>query len=438
MPPKELFAMQDRNWEIDRRLFLQLAETTLGATAFRHSPRQPNAFTSDRRRSKTLGANPFLGLSLHWLGGLASASFYVPYRRVRGWSWETYWLAGGVVSWIVMPWVLATLLTKDLLPVLRGAPASSIFWAYIFGVLWGFGGLTFGLTMRYLGLSLGMAVALGYTAVFGTLVPPVFHGQFIQLLSQRSGIVILVGVGVCVLGIVFAGAAGISKEKELSGKHKLAGILEFNLRLGLGVATLCGVMSSCFAFGLDAGNPIKALTLVHGTGPMWQGLPVLVVVLAGGFTTNFVWCAVLNARNKSYGEYLRIPETVNRATSKEHPPLENPTDAAPVEMALEFDPIRQHGRTLGWNYLFSALAGATWYLQFFFYTMGETQMRRYRFSSRTLHMASIIIFSTLWGVALKEWRGVSVRTETLVTLTLLALVGSTIIVGYGNYLGSQQ
>ena len=154
-----------------------------------------------------MGTNPLLGVFLHWLGGLASASFYVPYRQVRGWSWETYWLAGGVVSWIVAPWVMAGLLTHDLLSVLHDSPGSAIFWAYFFGVLWGLGGLTFGLTMRYLGLSLGMAVALGYTAVFGTLIPPIFHGQFMQLLTQRSGIIILVGVGICVLGIVFAGAA---------------------------------------------------------------------------------------------------------------------------------------------------------------------------------------------------------------------------------------
>lgn len=294
-----------------------------------------------------MGANPFLGLFFHWLGGLASASFYVPYRQVRGWSWETYWLAGGVVSWIAMPWMVAALLTKDLLPVLRLAPPSSLFWAYIFGVLWGFGGLTFGLTMRYLGLSLGMAVALGYTAIFGTLVPPIFHGQFVQLLSQRSGVVILIGVGVCLLGIGFAGAAGISKEMELSSDQKLASIVEFNLKLGLGVATFCGIMSSCFAFGLDAGNPIKALTLAHGTSTMWQGLPVLVVVLVGGFTTNFVWCAVLNVRNRSYGEYFRIPREANKATSGEHARLENPTDAAAIEMAIEFHPPLQRSQTLG-------------------------------------------------------------------------------------------
>ena len=382
-----------------------------------------------------LGANPLLGVFLHWLGGLASASFYVPYRQVRGWSWETYWLAGGVVSWIVMPWLLAGLLTRDLIPVLRATPLSVLFWTYFFGVLWGLGGLTFGLTMRYLGLSLGMAVALGYTAIFGTLVPPVFHGQFVRLLSERSGIMILCGVIICVLGILFAGAAGISKERELSHEEKLATIREFSLKRGLGVATFCGVMSSCFAFGLDAGNPIKALTLAHGTSTMWQGLPVLVVVLAGGFTTNVVWCAILNLRNRSYGEYLRIPEGAGIESSIKHPPLENAVDAAATEMALEFAVTTARAPSLTWNYLFSAVAGATWYMQFFFYTMGETQMGRYKFSSWTLHMASIIIFSTLWGIALKEWRGVSVRTRILVFLTLLTLVGSTMIVGYGNYLG---
>lgn len=381
-----------------------------------------------------MGANPFLGIFLHWLGGLASASFYVPYRKVRGWSWETYWLAGGIVSWIVMPWLLAGLLTRDLMAVLQAAPASAILWSFVFGVLWGLGGLTFGLTMRYLGLSLGMATALGYTAVFGTLVPPIFHGQFMQLLDQRSGRIILFGVGICVLGILFAGLAGISKERELSHEQKVASIKEFNLKLGLAVATFCGIMSSCFAFGLDAGNPIKALAIAHGTSTMWQGLPVLVVVLAGGFATNFAWCMILNVRHRSYGEYFRIPPGAAKVPGSEHPPIENPTDAASTEMALEFEPHTHNGFSLKGNYFFSALAGATWYMQFFFYTMGETQMGRYRFSSWTLHMASIMIFSTLWGVALKEWRGVSRRTKILVFLTLATLIGSTLMVGYGNYL----
>jgi L-rhamnose-H+ transport protein len=365
-----------------------------------------------------LGANPLLGVFLCWLGGLASASFYVPFRKVHRWSWETYWLAAGVVSWIAAPWLLAGLLTNDLLGVLHAVPASIIFWTYFFGVLWGVGGLTFGLTIRYLGMSLGMAVAMGNCAVFGTLVPPIFHGQFSQLLIQRSAIVTLVGVGVCALGILLAGAAGVSKENELSAEQKQASIREFNLKLGLAVGTVAGVMSACFAFGLDAGNPIKALTVAYGTSTVWQGLPVLVVLLAGGFTTNFVWCAALNLRNSSYREYLRVP-----------------SGSVSAELAPHLPNSERKTPSLFWNYFFSGLAGAIWYMQFFFYTMGQSQMGRYKFSSWTLLMASIIIFSTLWGIALKEWRGVSLRTKMLVLLTLLTLVGSTMIVGYGNFLG---
>ncbi|MDR3413793.1 MAG: L-rhamnose/proton symporter RhaT, partial [Formivibrio sp.] len=174
------------------------------------------------------------------------------------------------------------------------------------------------------------------------------------------------------------------------------------------------------AFGLDAGDPIKALTVAYGTSNLWQGLPVLVVVLGGGFTTNFAWCFALNLRNRSFGEYARVPST--------------DADAETVP-----DPSARARKrpSLAGNYIFSGLAGAIWYMQFFFYTMGESQMGRYKFSSWTLLNASIIIFSTLWGIALKEWRGVSARTTMLVFLTLLTLVGSTMIVGYGNYLGSQ-
>ena len=351
--------------------------------------------------------NPALGVFFHWLGGLASGSFYVPFRRVRNWSWETYWLVGGFFSWIIAPWFLAFVMTRDVAQVLREAPASSLFWTYTFGVLWGLGGLTFGLTMRYLGLSLGMAVALGYTAAFGTLMPPIFRGEFkSEVLGTHSGQIILVGVVVCLLGIVFAGAAGISKEKEMSPEQKRASIKEFALKKGLLVATFSGIMSACFAYGLAAGDPIKSLTLKHGTSTLWQGLPVLIVLLLGGFTTNFIWCVILNFRNQTGLQYFSS----------------GAGESAPAPMTS--------------NYFFSALAGTTWYFQFFFYTMGETQMGRFKFSSWTLHMASIIIFSTLWGIALKEWNGAGVRTKFLVTLSLLVLVGSTVIVGYGNYVGT--
>jgi L-rhamnose-H+ transport protein len=398
--------------------------------------------------------NPALGVVLHWLGGLASGSFYVPYRGVRKWAWETYWLAGGFFSWIIAPWVLAVVMTRDLPAVLSEAPARTLFWSFFFGLLWGVGGLTFGLTMRYLGLSLGMAVVLGLCAAFGTLMPPIFRGEFMtQVAGTTSGRVILLGIAVCLLGIGAAGLAGIYKERAMSPEQQKAVIKEFDLKKGVAVATLSGVMSACFAYGLAAGDPIKALTLQHGTPVLWQGLPVLVVVLIGGFTTNFIWCLVLNIRNKTGYQYFT--SRVRKADSK----IENETvietafDAPSREVAEHIPSHSGLHSALGVenlpatrkeqserapmlaNYLFCALAGTTWYFQFFFYTMGETQMGRYKFSSWTLHMASIIIFSSLWGIGLQEWKGAGVKAGRLLALALLLLVGSTVIVGYGNYLG---
>jgi L-rhamnose-H+ transport protein len=385
--------------------------------------------------------NPLLGVFFHWMGGLAAGSFYVPYRMVRRWSWETYWLVGGFFSWIIVPWVLALSMTRDLMPTLHQAPSSSIIWTYIFGVLWGLGGLTFGLTMRYLGMSLGMAMVLGYDAAFGTLMPPIFRGQFFsKVLGTHSGVVVLIGVGVCLIGIALSGAAGISKEKELSAEQKQNIIKEFDLRRGMFVAAFSGVMSACFAYGLGAGDPIKAITILHGTNPLWQGLPVLVVLLLGGFTTNAIWCLILNARNRTGLEYFsRNPAGLTTESEIEAEmgtafgvAQMEAVSSVPVAERVEVQPRRI---PLASNYLFCALAGTTWYMQFFFYTMGETKMGVYKFSSWTLHMASIIIFSTLWGFALHEWRHTGKRTVGLVILSLLLLIGSTIIVGYGNYLG---
>jgi L-rhamnose-H+ transport protein len=375
-----------------------------------------------------------LGVFFHWLGGFASGSFYVAYRGVKRWAWETYWLAGGIFSWVIAPWILALALTSDLGGVLREAPGSSIFWSYAFGLLWGFGGLTFGLTMRYLGMSLGMAVALGYTAAFGTLLPPIFRGEFApQVLHTQSGQIILFGVAICLVGICCAGMAGVSKENELPEEKKRDAIKEFNLKRGLAVATFSGIMSACFAYGLAAGDPIKQITVRHGTAPLWQGLPVLVIVLAGGFTTNFVWCLILHFRNHTGYQYF---ESTVRGNETEPPEIRSSAaDGATTTATVAVTEAPTRVPLLS-NYLFCALAGTTWYMQFFFYSMGETQMGKFKFSSWTLHMASIIIFSTLWGIGLKEWSGTSERTKLRVGLSLLLLVTSTVVVGYGNYLAA--
>jgi L-rhamnose-H+ transport protein len=415
-----------------------------------------------------MNPNPAIGVLYHWLGGLASGSFYVPYRGVKRWAWETFWLTGGFFSWIIAPWFFGLLMTKDLPAVLHETPDSVLFWTFFFGLLWGVGGLTFGLTMRYLGLSLGMAVVLGLCAAFGTLIPPIFRGEFMtQVVGTTSGRVILLGIFVCLLGIAAAGVAGIYKERAMSPEQQRETIKEFDLKKGVGVATLSGVMSACFAYGLAAGDPIKTLTMKHGTPDLWQGLPVLVVVLIGGFTTNFIWCLVLNLRNKTGYQYfasisrepagnIRIQHETTIETALDAPSREVVEHIASTDLrartstAVVEPPASGKSRLIEKpalkkedsarvpmlrNYLLCALAGTTWYFQFFFYTMGETQMGRYKFSSWTLHMASIIIFSSLWGIGLREWKGAGVQAGRMLALALAMLVGSTVIVGYGNYLG---
>ncbi|HEY5913770.1 MAG TPA: L-rhamnose/proton symporter RhaT [Verrucomicrobiae bacterium] len=388
-----------------------------------------------------MNANPFLGVVFHWLGGLASGSFYVPFRGVKKWSWEVYWLVGGFFSWILAPWILASINTKDLLEVISSAPLSSLWWAYFWGAMWGLGGLTFGLTMRYLGMSLGMGVALGYCAFFGTLMPPIFHGEFVpKVLHTTSGQVILIGVLVCLLGIAVAGLAGMSKEREMTDEQKKATIKEFNFLKGILVATFSGVMSASMSYGLDAATPIALLSEQHGTPVIWTGLPKLCVVLFGGFTSNFIWCVLLNVKNKTGYQYFQSEIRNGLPKREDETIIETAIDAPGEEVAVQT--ITRHRVAVERapmlnNYFFAALAGTTWYMQFFFYTMGETQMGSYKFSSWTLHMASIIIFSSLWGIALREWKGSSGFTKMLLGLGLFMLVFSTIVVGFGNYLATK-
>ena len=345
--------------------------------------------------------NPSLGVILHALGGFAAGSFYIPFRKVRNWSWESYWVVGGFFSWIIAPWLVGFLTAPKLMSVLREAPPTSILLCYLFGLLWGVGGLTFGLSMRYLGMSLGYALALGFCAAFGTIIPPIFMRSFGQLITHASGLTTLGGIIVCLAGIAICGWAGVSKESELSEEKKKETIKEFNFGKGVWVAIFAGIMSACMAFGISAGKPIAKLAVEKGAAPLWQNSAVFVCILAGGFTTNFLWCAFLNVKNRTSRDYLSSGEA-----------------------------------SLAGNYIFSALAGITWYLQFMFYGMGTTKMGRYDFSSWTIHMAFIIVFSNIWGLVFREWKGASGRTHRTILVGIVVLILSTFVVGLGNYLAS--
>jgi L-rhamnose-H+ transport protein len=340
-----------------------------------------------------------LGVFLHALGGFAAGSFYIPLKQVKTWGWESAWLVNGVFSWIIMPWLIAFLTVPHLFEILGEAPPSNLLWCYLFGVLWGIGGLTFGLSMRYLGMSLGYAIALGLCAVFGTLIPPVYDGRFPELIQSSSGCTMLIGVLICLFGIAICGRAGFAKEREVPEETKKQTIAEFHLFKGLLVALFAGVMSACMAFAFQAGKPIAARAVERGVPALWQQSAILVVCLAGGFTTNFLYCIFLNRRKKTYRDYVKA----------------------------------QNG-SLVRNYLFSALAGITWYFQFMFYGMGTSKMGKYDFSSWTLHMAFIIIFSNLWSLYFQEWRGSSKRTIRTMVYGLMVVVLSIVIIGLGNYL----
>ena len=386
-----------------------------------------------------MGPNPFLGVIFHWIGGFCSATNFIPFRQIKRWSWEVYWLIQGFAAWIIAPSLLAWIFIPHAYSILHTVYLSNprdVFYAFLFGVLWGVGGITFGLAIRYLGIALGYAIALGLCAFFGTIVPPIFHGQIVTLFHQTSGQIILLGVVVCVIGVAVNGAAGYSKENEITPEEKIeAGERDYNFGKGIAIAILAGLMSSFFAFGLDAGKPIGDLTATRLIAAgltdrlVLKNLPILIVVLWGGFLTNFIWSAILIFQNGSVRQFAGEPGI-------------NPMRAAAASgnTLVDFDPLdastydRLAPATLFANYIFAAMAGVIWYFQFFFYSMGQTKMGKYDFSSWTLHMASIIIFATLWGLVLKEWHGTSLRTKLLVTCGLLLLVGSTVVVGYGNYI----
>jgi L-rhamnose-H+ transport protein len=384
-----------------------------------------------------VGPNPFIGVIYHWIGGFASATNFIPFRGIKRWSWEIYWLIQGIAAWLIAPTLIASIFVPNLFGILRTAYAtqpSAIYYALFWGVLWGVGGLTFGLAIRYLGIALGYAIALGLCTAFGTLIPPIYDGSIKVIIHETSGQIILGGVLVCLIAVVVNGMAGLSKENEITPEEKAeAGETDYNFGKGIAVAIFAGIMSSFFAFGLKAGAPIGAIAkqelLAAGKLDLWQNLPILIVVLWGGFVTNFIWSAILIIKNGTARQFIGEPGLNPMRAS-----------AAAGNTLVDFDPLdpstydRVAPKTLAANYIFAAMAGVIWYFQFFFYSMGQTKMGKYDFSSWTLHMASIIIFATLWGLFLKEWRGTSKRTKTLVATGLILLIGSTLIVGYGNYL----
>lgn len=354
-----------------------------------------------------------LGVIFHFIGGFASGSFYIPFKKVKGWHWESYWIVGGLFSWLIVPPLAAWLTIPGFTEIINATGFNTLLITFFFGLLWGIGGLTYGLGVRYLGVSLGSSIILGLCMVFGALIPSIYYDfspvqgkdTFSMMCGSSWGLTVLLGLIVCILGIIICGKAGTMKEKQLkvaSDPHGVEVKTEYKFALGMFVSIVSGVLSACFNFGLEAGQSMSAVAnetwkVAHpGEGEfLYRNNVIYVVLLWGGLTTNFIWCMILNARNKTFGDY----------TNKKTP--------------------------LFSNYLFAALAGTTWFLQFFFYGMGESKLGNGP-SSWILHMAFIILVANMWGIILKEWKGVSKKTARTIAVGILTIILAVIIVGIGN------
>ncbi|MGD8777376.1 MAG: L-rhamnose/proton symporter RhaT [Ignavibacteria bacterium] len=333
------------------------------------------------------------------IGSACAASFYVPINKVKEWSWESYWVIQGIASWILAPWVFAYFTVPNLGDVLSNSPANAVFMSIFFGMLWGVGGLTFGLSMRFLGIALGQSIALGFCAAFGTLIPPIVAGQ--DMFSSREGVLMLVGVMICVVGIAIVGYAAALKSKNMSEEERKEAVKEFALKKGLLIAILSGVMSACFNYGingipgfLDAGNVIQKVAANFGTDPLFVTNPVYIFVMFGGFLTNFAYCMYLNNKNKTFGDYTKVS-----------------------------------GAVWGNNLIFCTLGGVLWYLQFFFFGMGQSKLPLGMIAfGWSILMALNILFGYVWGILLKEWKGADKKTIGVLVIGLVVLILSTFVI----------
>jgi L-rhamnose-H+ transport protein len=359
------------------------------------------------------------GVIFHFIGGFASGSFYIPYKKVKGWAWESFWIVGGIFSWLIVPPLAAYLTVPHFMEIIKATNGGILGLTYFFGLLWGIGGLTYGLGVRYLGVSLGSTIILGLCSVFGALVPAIYYefapkagkDSIGMLASSHWGQIVLIGIAVCVLGIIICGRAGTLKERDLNKEGAVANEnKDYRFGMGIFVAIVSGVLSACFAFGIDAGADManaanaawrEANHITDSANFLYKNNVTYIVILWGGLTTNFIWCMILNARNKTFGNY----------TDSKTPLLK--------------------------NYIFSALAGTTWFLQFFFYGMGESKLGNGA-SSWILHMAFIILVANMWGIVLKEWKTVSNKAFTTLIIGIVTIILSVVLVGYGNNLKDKE
>lgn len=330
---------------------------------------------------------------------MSAAVCYTPQKATRGWSWQTYWLAQASVCWLLLPVLVAWLTIPELALVLQEAPREAMGRSFLLGAFYGIGGTAFGLAIRWIGFSLTYAIAIGISCVLGTLLPPLVAGQLTDVFGRTGGAWVMGGIAIGAAGILLTGWAGRSKETDLGGAQP-----GFDLKKGLLLSILAGVLSAVYGFSLAAGQPLADVAARHGAG-VFEGNIIYIFSNSGAFLTTAVYCLWLHFRHRTLGEYFEMP-------------------------------AGSHRTALTANFGLAVLTGCLWYGQFFFYGLGHVRMGDYKFSSWGIHMIMLVLFSTLIGLLLREWKGCRPRTLGALGAALVVLLAAVLALTYGNYLGA--
>ena len=353
-----------------------------------------------------ISPNPFAGVTLHGAGALLAANCYAPQKFIRRWSWETFWLVQAAFCWLIWPFVGAALTIPELGAVLSEAVDTCpgyMLLSFLFGLAYGIGGMAFNHSIKYIGFSLTYAIAIGLSAILGTTVPPLVRGEIRDILTRTGSSWIIAGLLIGMLGIAFCGVAG--RLKEISLDKRQSGKGEFSMVKGLVLSVVAGVLSAVYGFALEAAEPVAKIAAAHGAGH-WEGNVKYITANTGAFVTSFIYCMILARKNRSFGEFVRLPKGDEPAG-------------------------------LLRNYTLAIFVGTLWYGQFFFYNLGHVRMGDFKFISWGIHMIMLVLFSALTGVLFREWKGCNKKTIGFIVLSLISLVASVVLLTYGNYVGSQ-
>jgi L-rhamnose-H+ transport protein len=335
------------------------------------------------------------GLLLIAAGAFSSGSFAIPFGKIKDWKWESYWLVYSFGAYILFPLAACLILASNFVSVYKEVPAGVLLKVFLLGVVYGIGNLSFGLSLRYLGLSLGYALSLGLMLAIGTLIPPLLDGRLSQMFASSGGNLLITGVMAACGGIALSGWAGFMKDRITLATEKQKNITEFNFFKGVLAALLVGITGSAMSLGFEQGLPVAESASETGVNSLFTTMPVMLLMLSGTFVTTIIWCIYLGVRNGSLKDYF-----TSSSDSK-----------------------------LAHNYIFSLLAGFLWFIQFILYGMGKSKMGPFTFTSWGILMGLTIVFATLWGLYRKEWKGAPLKIYIIMIISLLIIIASSYIIG---------